>query len=207
MKKTKMTTEKGRETVRQIGGGRPLRRRKKTLRIPIGLEKTLCLAAADDGFRDRLLSDRTDAVSAAGFHLSSAEGRILRSMPDGVLSSMISGIDLGRHTRRGFMRNVLACAVAGSAASTIVACEEAKPAGIDPWQEDILDEEVSAGDVEAERDAESEAEPDTGQADVIETDSPPIDGSMPDVPEEVDTIEVDEPEIAPMGILPDEEEW
>ena len=89
--------------------------RTKRLKIPIGLEKTLYLAASNDEFRESLLEDREAAVAEAGCALTPVETSLLRSLPESILTSMVAAIDLKAHSRRAFMRNIAACILAGSA--------------------------------------------------------------------------------------------
>ena len=172
--------EEGREVVRHtIVGGRPMARRKKKLRIPIGLEKTLYLAATDRQFRTSLLDDRNQAVRQAGYDLEESEANILKSVPQSVLTSMIDAIDTKRHTRRRFMRNVAACVLAGSAMIEATGCPgPCTGAEPDPPPQDSVSSDQTDGD-EAQSDTETDnVDPDS---ETIEVDHDiAVTGSMPD---------------------------
>ena len=67
MEDDRIEVEEGKEVVRRtIVGGRPLARRKRTLKVPVGIEKVLCRAAADPAFRAALLDRRPQLMAALG---------------------------------------------------------------------------------------------------------------------------------------------
>jgi hypothetical protein len=135
--------EEGREVVRRtIVGGRPLARRKRTLRVPIGVEKLIVRAAGDDDFRRRLFADRATAIQDPTLGLSPSEAAILSSVPDATLAQLIERVDLKRHGRSKFMKGVMAAAFAAAATTALIACEESSTSkGIQPddVQESALD--------------------------------------------------------------------
>ena len=56
---SKIEIEEGREVVRRtIVGGRPRARKNRRVIVPIGIEKVLCRAAADNRFKATLFQDR-----------------------------------------------------------------------------------------------------------------------------------------------------
>jgi hypothetical protein len=124
--------EGGQELVRNtLTRGQPLPRRKLKLAIPIGIEKLLARAAGDPAFRRALTRDRYAAVTAAGFALGDSERAILESVSVAMLDTLISRIDLKRHSKRRFMKGVAAAAFAAAALTAGAACssdEHADPA-------------------------------------------------------------------------------
>ncbi len=115
--------EEGKEVVRRtIVGGRPLARRTRTIRVPIGVEKVLVRAAADASFRLRLFEDRAAALRPFSCELSSTEADMLTGIPTEMLREMVGRIDLNRHAKGRFMKGVLAAALAASA-STLLSCD------------------------------------------------------------------------------------
>ena len=156
--------EEGKEVVRHtIVGGRPRKQHKVKVRIPIGFEKLLCLAAADRSFRASLLESRQAAVEEAGYDLLESETGVLNSLSTPVLEQMIDRIDLPRHSRRTFMRNVATCALAGTAFLHISACLQpvTGAAPDDPEQD-------TSEDPEDEDDEDGEAEEDGQDNDTLE---------------------------------------
>ena len=137
--------EEGTEAVRRtIVGGRPIDRRRRKVRIPIGVEKVLCAAATDPVFRDRLLTDRADALAGTGLEISAAETSILSAVSEAALRTRIDSIDLKRHRKRRFFRGI---AAASLAATTATACigesETATGSGADAQgMEEILQQNI-----------------------------------------------------------------
>lgn len=89
--------------------------------IPVGIERVLYLAAADEGFRQALLSgDRGAAVQGQGLSLRASELALLRAIPDEQLRAAVFAMDISPHNvhRRSFLQ-----VVAGGAA--VVAAAEA----------------------------------------------------------------------------------
>jgi|GEM_PF-2486602 len=203
--------EEGQEVVRNtIVGGRPRARRKRTITIPIGLEKVLTRAAGDPAFRRRLFEDRRLALASLGWELSTSEAVILGAVPDAVLEAMIGRIDLKQHTKRRFMKGIATAAFATAAMTsgvTCVGCGDVATKGIAPddvqadvlQPADVLDVEETAGsrgvlpDLDV-LDVIKGSEPDEIEVDAV----PPADlGNSPEV------IDVSDDQPAVGGILPD----
>jgi hypothetical protein len=179
--------EEGTEVVRRtIVGGRPMERRRRKVRIPIGIEKVLCRAAGDGAFRERLFRDRAAAVAALGDGLSAGERAVLAAVPEDVLRTMISNIDLKRHRRRSFFRGIAAASLAATTAVGTTECLESSTTGIDPsgWDAPRSDV-VDAGPTLDSRGA---------VPDEIEGEDLQVAGILDDVqqPELPDIVEVDE---------------
>ena len=179
-KKDHLEIEEGKEVVRRtIVGGRPRARRKRKVRVPIGIEKVLYRAAADSTFRQSLFRDRDVALDEAGFHLLESELAILRSVPESVLATMIGKIDLKKHGKRKFMRAVGACALAATTAAAGAGCPVDDSGG------------PSSGDV---------------VQDMIQNEPPVSRGITPD-PVDAGDLAIDQHEdVMPAGILPDMDE-
>ena len=199
--------EEGTESVRRtIVGGRPIDRRRRKVRIPIGIEKVLCAAAADREFSEQLILARADALAGTGLEISAAETAILSAVSEAALRTMIDNIDLKRHKKRRFFRGI---AAASLAATTATACigenETAMGGGAAPDWPDTGD---TVGDVVAP------------PADLIEEIGVPLDGVQPDIPvdeisppdiqEIQEGVDLGEPDVveghdgfAPGGVMPD----
>jgi hypothetical protein len=143
--------EEGTESVRRtIVVGRPMDRRRRKVRIPIGIEKVLCAAAGDREFREQLLLARADALAGTGLKISDAEAMILKSVSEAALRTMIENIDLKRHKKRRFFRGI---AAASLAATTATACigenEMAAGGGAAPdWPDTVSDVGLASDQVE-----------------------------------------------------------
>ncbi|MBM4352775.1 MAG: hypothetical protein FJ109_03115 [Deltaproteobacteria bacterium] len=125
--------EEGQEVVRKtIVGGRPRARRTHRIKIPIGIEKVLCRAAADSQFRRILFEDRPRALQAYGQDLSDTEREVLHGIPAPMLQEMVGRIDLKQHGKSRLMRGVLAAAMLVSTAMVDTGCFEVQTAGISP---------------------------------------------------------------------------
>lgn len=210
--------EEGKEVVRRtIVGGRPLARRKRKIRIPIGIEKVLCKAAVDPVFRVALFDDREQALAQLGGELTAEEAEILRSIPNANLATMVDRIDPRKHTKRRFMKGVMAATLAAmTAGAGGLACDDnssskdvtpavdygwAGGAGPD-WPEDVKkDEGTPELDVqESYADMEMMSELPEQEPDVIDVqDNHATKGILPDP----DVIEDDIPPVG--GIMPDAE--
>lgn len=203
--------EEGQEVVRRtIVGGRPRARRKRRIRIPIGLEKVLCRAAGDEVFRETLLRDRAEAVAAAGYELQVSEGQVLDSVPVDMLAAMIGHIDVKRHGQGRFMRGIMAAAFAAAASTGSVACEtDTNPSEeVAVHAEDAIQTAGIAPDVVDSIDPTSEGI----RPDIIDAAEPGTDGIRPDIIEappdmtsrgaEPDLVDVGE--LMPAGILPED---
>ncbi len=203
--------EEGKEVVRRtIVGGRPLARKRRKLKIPIGIEKVLCRAAVEPKFKAELLENRAGALARMGDELTEAERGIIKSIPVESLETMISGIDPKRHAGRRFMKGVMAAAVVTAALTTNVDCSPATT-GVgadDDWEEP---EEIRAEEVFAPETAVKGIQPDdvlgvsdNVAPDIVETqDGQAILGIDPEVVEP-DVIQ-HEDLMAPGGIIPDSE--
>lgn len=107
---------------RSTTGSRIMDKSNKKVRVPIGVEKLLCRAAADPAFRQRLLHEREATLQQPDVELLDSEKTIVRSVPAATLSSMIDQIDLPRHGRKRFLRTVAACTLAAAAVLTTTNC-------------------------------------------------------------------------------------
>jgi hypothetical protein len=149
----------GREVVRHtIVGGRPMARRKKTLKIPIGIEKVLARAAGDDGFRKALLADRKGALEAAGYLMIDSELELLTGIPDALLNGMIRRIDLKEHGKRKFLRGVTAAVFSAAALTALPECEMGGSGGMNP--DDVMEALAEPGDEVDVSDVSRGVEPD-----------------------------------------------
>jgi hypothetical protein len=97
-------------------------RLRRTVKIPIGIEKFLCRAAGDPGLRERLMADRGNALAEFQEELSPSEVAILATVPPDALNTMIASIDLKQHGRRRFFRGVAAASLAATTALGAAGC-------------------------------------------------------------------------------------
>lgn len=105
------------------------------MKLPVGIERVLCVAAADEAFRSRLLEDPRRAVADHGLRLRDSELALLCAIPRPQLEGAVDAVDLSPDNvrRRGFLRAVAATAAGVAAADVLVACEDTDtPAGIRP---------------------------------------------------------------------------
>ena len=65
----------------------------------VGLNELLSRAAADDGFRQRLIAERAAVAAQIGVTLSEAEARVLSSVSDDALAQMIDGLASSQRAR------------------------------------------------------------------------------------------------------------
>jgi outer membrane biosynthesis protein TonB len=98
------------------------------VKIPVGIEKVLYLAATDAGFREALFADRAEALGRPGVNLLPDEAAVLKCIPDDRLEMMIAQIDPSAHGKR-FMQKVAACAVALAATTAGAGCEQRRNGG------------------------------------------------------------------------------
>jgi hypothetical protein len=107
-----------------VGGQPDGSRRGVRQRVPVGLERVLCAAAADPELKAALLADRKAAVAARGFGLSPSENAVLENLPVGQLDAMIARLDVSRENlaRREFLRAVAGTVVALAAGTALDAC-------------------------------------------------------------------------------------
>jgi len=115
--------DEGQEVVRRtVGRGHPMDRLRRTVKIPIGIEKLLFRAAGDPGLRERLMADRGNALAEFQEELSPSEVAILTTVPPEALNAMIANIDLKQHGRRRFFRGVAAASLAATTALGAAGC-------------------------------------------------------------------------------------
>ena len=193
--------EEGKEVVgRTIVGGRPLARKKRKLKIPIGIEKVLCKAAVDPVFRASLYENRKEALKALGGELSEAEAAILMSIPVESMETMVARIDPPKHTRRSFMKGVMAATLAAASAAALADCSSLEPSTMGVGA-DVPPDAAEAHETYVPETAVKGIQPDDVfvEPDVVETqDGQVILGIDP----ELDVIE-HEDLMAPGGIIPD----
>jgi hypothetical protein len=100
------------------------------IRVTVGVEQVLYLAAVDSTFRTALLNDRATALF--NMELTPAEATILGEVDRSSLERMIEAISVRVHGRRRFMQGVAAVAT-GAAVGTVVATGvSCGPTGIRP---------------------------------------------------------------------------
>jgi len=78
--------------------------------VPMGIERVLRKAAADQRFRARLMSDRAAAIGRSGLELSNSERAILLAIPAAHLEAMIAELAPSSPARRGLFRRLAAAA-------------------------------------------------------------------------------------------------
>jgi hypothetical protein len=143
-----------------IVGGQPARRtgRDGEVRVPVGLEKLLFLAAEDEGFRERLLHDWRNAAAAADIDLRPSEIATLEAANRELLARMIDGIVPSNPRRRRFMGLVAAVATSLAAGTVLIdaGCGEVVSKGCDPGTD---------ADGDADGDTDDDAGPDAGDTD------------------------------------------
>ena len=120
-------------------------RRRKKLKVPIGLEKLLCRAAGDGEFRSTLMTDREGALKLWDPGLSDIERQVLASVPDESLIAMINRIDLSRHAKRRFMKAVATATFVAAAGTALYMSTPGCSAGTFP----DMDIEFPADQVDA----------------------------------------------------------
>ena len=202
--------EEGKEVVRRtIVGGRPLARRKRTLRIPIGIEKVLCKAAVDPMFRRALFDDRESALAGLGDELTPDEAGILKSTTNASLETMVARIDPPKHSKRRFMRGVMAATLAAMTAGGAIGCDsdsgEAEVSHHEPGDlGGMMADDVKKDNSEPLLEVRERVADAGALADLVEVhEGPDSKGIGPDV-EEPDVV-VHEDLMAPEGIIPDAE--
>ena len=185
---------------------RPIDRRRRKLRIPIGIEKVLCRAAADRQFQEQLLMARADALTGTDLQVSRSEAMILASVSEDALRTMIENIDLKRHRKRRFFRGIAAASLAATTVLGTVSCGEGEygtAGGAAPdWPEtvDAVVDTASRADVVEVEEAmdvgewsDMPPEVQTDPPDIIEVENA-VDvgnwGDLPDVLPPLDVIEV-----------------
>jgi len=78
--------------------------------VPMGMERVLRRAAADQRFRARLVTDRTGALERCGLELSDSERTILLTIPAEHLQAMIAQLAPSSPARRSLFRRLAAAA-------------------------------------------------------------------------------------------------
>jgi hypothetical protein len=183
-KKDKKTVaiEEGKEfTAKTIVGGRPRKKRRTRLNIPVGIEKILYRAAIDPDFKKELLQDRDRALDNRGIRLTQYESLIFETVTDSTLALMVNQIKPEKHGKRRFMKAVAAAVVTLATGTAGMGCEDEGPPKDVTEAEDIYEEVVA----------------DIG----IEPDIPP---DIPDVTtDDVRIDEIYEEHVADIGIEPD----
>lgn len=188
-----------------IVGGQPSKRRHRfdgKIKVPVGLEKALYLAANDREFRARLLEDWRVALEERGVTLRPSERAVLEASTPRMLARMIDGIVPSNPRRRKFMGLVAAAATslaAGTAAMGGGCVEKDQTnAGVDAGV---------GGDVDTDTDTDTDM--DAGDTDTVETD--PVDtgvdaGIGPDTDSDTDSVDTENPSDAgSWGALADDD--
>jgi len=199
-----------------IVGGQPQAARRRSVSVPVGLEKVLYAAAATPAFRAALLRDREGAVKSAGLQLKPSELAMLRVAPESQLVAAIESLDVSAANvkRRSFMGKVATAAVTIAAGGAIEACNpvDVADAGKDAAISDaavVHDAPVfndSAGvrpdanlvDIESRELVSQGIRPDAGYVDVESTELGSY-GIQPDA----DFVDVESAELTSNGIRPE----
>ena len=101
--------------------------------VPVGIQRLLRLAAADEAFRAQLLEKRDAVARAAGVELTETERAVLRAASEAQLDAMAEHLPPTASPRREFFRQTAATAAALLAGSALVASEGcARSAGARP---------------------------------------------------------------------------
>jgi hypothetical protein len=166
-----------------VGGSTGKRERfAQRLKVPVGLEKVLYLAARDPALEERLLADRSATIAALGIELRPSERAMLEGAPRAALEAMIGRIDASNPRKRRFMSLVAAAATtlaAGTAAMSCVSC-----GGVGPEVDTDADGGADASaDTDADADSDADADTDTSTVDT-ETDTNVDGGARADLPSE-----------------------
>ena len=199
-----------------IVGGQPQAARRRSVSVPVGLEKVLYAAAANPAFRAALLRDREGAVKSAGLQLKPSELAMLRVAPESQLVAAIESLDVSAANvkRHSFMGKVATAAVTIAAGGAIEACNPVdvtdanKDAAITdaavlhdapaPNDSAGIRPEASIVDVGGFEAAPAGIRPDSGYVDV-EGNELTSDGIRPDA----DYLDVESAELTSNGIRPD----
>lgn len=182
--KERVEIEEGKEYVgKTIVGGRPLRRPKRRISIPVGIEKVLYKAAVDPLFKKLLLADRMKAVELEKMRLSPSEMLIFRNVSDSALRTMIGKIRPKKHGRRKLMKAVAAAVVTLTAGTAGVGCDDGGPSE-DAVEDDIADVQDIMGDT---------ADMPNDLVDIPDDSAPDTMGDLADIPDDLnDTVDIDE---------------
>ena len=141
------------------------------IRIPVGLEKLLYLAADNPTFKNKLLDDWHAAAVEAGVKLRPSEGAILATAHRDTISRMIDSIVPSNPRRRRFMGRIAAAAASLAAGTVLVSggCDsDSVSRGVGPGV-DIdtdTDSDMDAGDTDSDDAGSTDTDTDT-----IDTDS------------------------------------
>ncbi|MBI5536331.1 MAG: hypothetical protein HY898_26660 [Deltaproteobacteria bacterium] len=189
-----------------IVGGQTQERNRSAgkVRVPVGVEKLLHLAARDSSFRERLLADPLSAAESVKVRLRSSEELMLRSVPPEALASMIAAINPDNPRGRRVMGLVAAAAASLAAGTALVACSDESDSGsveLDAAQP------MDAGGMLSDTGIDGKVYPDGADADADapgDANAEAADDADADAIVGDDVIELDGPQ--PMdagGILPD----
>lgn len=152
-----------------VGGsiGRRARFAQK-VRVPVGLEKVLYLAARDPDLRERLLADRAGTIAALGVALRPSEKAMLEAAPGAALEAMIDRIDASNPRKRKFMNLVAAAATSLAAGTALPACDDT----VDHDAINNMDSGGDGPDVDTDTDTDTDTDMDAGQdAATVDTDT------------------------------------
>jgi len=158
-----MRDEGRRNPERPLVGGSIGRRARfaQKVKVPVGLEKIMYLAARDPELRRRLLEDRAATIDGFGVALRPSEKAVLEAAPRAVLEAMIDRINPSNPRRRRFMNLVAAAATSLAAGTALPAC--------DTVDHDATPNYDSGGDGP---DVDTDTDADAGEdADVVDTDT------------------------------------
>ncbi|MDX9719292.1 MAG: hypothetical protein RBU37_00995 [Myxococcota bacterium] len=110
------------------------------LHVPIGIEKVLYQASADPDFRAALFNQRQHTLGQPELALSESEQRLLSSISDTQLSSMIARIDPQAHARSPLMRTVTNAVIAAATSASLVACLPMCGGAREDWPQDVVEQ-------------------------------------------------------------------
>jgi hypothetical protein len=132
---------------------------KQKIKVPVGVEKLLFLAAQDEDFRERLLADRTAAIAESGVRLRRSEAAALAAIDSASLEAMIDSIVPENPRRRKFMGLVAAAATSLAAGTAVISCDGASG--------DILSKGATGDtDVDGDTDTATDTASDTDTVDI-----------------------------------------
>jgi len=139
-------------------------RRKRSLQVPVGVEKLLYLAARDEGFKQRLLEDRAAALAESGVKLRPSEAAVLGAIDATSLDAMIAGIVPTNPRRRKFMGLVAVAATSLAAGTAVISCDGASG--------DVLTKGSTADtDVDGDTDTDQDGGADGGDTDTVDSET------------------------------------
>ena len=125
-KGTYIDTEIGNDVAHKtVVGGRAIRKGGATVSIPAGIERILYLASAMPQFRERLLKNPEEVINDPHMGLTEDEREVLKNIDKEQLECMIANIDLNVHSKRAFLKKVMAsCAIAIATSLIQIDCGE-----------------------------------------------------------------------------------